>query len=342
LAVTLIVASLAAGGGARAFQAPPAAPAPGVQAANRPDRMGAISEISGDTYTLTSRRGTVKALILSSVPISGVQGAAASRADLKVGVRIGVFGTAKDDGSMVATRVIVLPAGARPGGPVTPAAPALSPEALAASKALLEKDTPEITVDTTGAPDLAGFASRAKGICEAMYPAIAAYLHTDGVTPPKAFTLTFREMDGVAYTSGDGCHFAAAYFRTHSDDYGAVVHEMTHVIQAYHGNNPGWLVEALDDYVRFYRYEPVSKALHFTSDRVPNDPQAYQIGAQFLNYVQTKYDNTLTPELNTAMRKGAYSDDIWTQKTGKTLAALWAEWKASLPSAAPKAVAAKP
>jgi len=318
----------------RAFQAPPAPPAAGM---TRPDRMGTISEIKGDVFTLTSRTGDkVSVTIPSSATIEGFQGAKATRDDLKVDARIGVFGKAADDGVFTATRVILLPARRpRPAGATAPAAPALSAEALAASKAKLEKDIPEITVDTTGAPDLAGFAERAKRICEAYYPFIASYLHTEGVTPPMKFSQTYREMDGVAFTSGDGCFFSAAYFRTHADDYGAVVHEMTHVIQNYHGNNPGWLVEALDDYIRFYRYEPVSKALHFTAGQVPQPtPQAYQVGAQFLDWVQGKYDKTLVPELNTAMRAGTYSDDIWKDKTGKAILDLWAEWKASLPKSA--------
>jgi hypothetical protein len=326
---------------AGAFQTPPAGPFAG-QA--RPDRNGTISEIKGDVFTLTSRRGNVTVTIPETATIERIPEGKASRADLKTDVRIGVYGTGRDDGTFVATRVVLLPAraGGRPA--VAPAPPALSAEALAASKAKLEKDTPEITLDTTGASDLAGFAARAKAICEAQYPFIVAYLPTDGFQIPRKFAQTYREMDGVAYTSGDGCFFSAAYFRTHPDDYGAVVHEMIHVIQSYNGENPGWLVEAVDDYMRFYRFEPVSKMLNFAVEQVPNEPQAYQIGAQFLNWAQTKYDKNLVPDLNSAMRKGTYSDDIWKTKTGKTITALWAEWKATLPSrpAQPAKTAAAP
>ncbi|HEY3414174.1 MAG TPA: basic secretory protein-like protein [Armatimonadota bacterium] len=329
---------LLAAGASQAFQAAPVTPpaGPGSAGFTRPDRSGTIKDIKGDVFTLTSRRGDVTVTIPATATIDRIPDGKASRADLKVDARIGVYGAAKDDGSFTATRVVLLPARPASVTVTPPSPPALSAEALAASKAKLEKDTPEITLDTTGAPDLAGFAGRAKAICEAYYPFISAYLHSDGVTPPSKFTQTYREMSGVAYTSGDGCFFSAAYFRSHPDDYGAVVHEMTHVIQNYHGNNPGWLVEAVDDYIRFYRYEPMSKALHFTADRVPNDPQAYQIGAQFLDWAQAKYDKNLVPELNTAMRAGTYSDDIWKQKTNKAIADLWAEWKATLPAGAPK------
>lgn len=333
MAAALTISSfILAGAGALALQAPPTPPT-GPGGAARPDKSGTISAIKGDVYTLTSRRGDVTVTIPDSATIERRPEGKASRADLKVDVRIGVYGTAKDDGTFVATRVVLMPPRPAGGTGAAPPPPQLSATELAASKAKLEKDTPEITLDTSGASDLAGFASRAKGICESQYPLIIAYLHTDGFEPPKKFGQTYREMGGVAYTTEGGCFFSAAYFRTHADDYGAVVHEMTHVIQNYSGNNPGWLVEALDDYVRFYRYEPVSKMLHFTVEQVPQDqPQAYQIGAQFLDWAQSKYDKNLVPDLNTAMRKGTYSDDIWKTKTGKTITALWAEWKASLPS----------
>ncbi|NMC81349.1 MAG: hypothetical protein GYA63_00640 [Armatimonadetes bacterium] len=302
----------------------------------RPDRSGTISAVKGDVFTLTSRRGDVTVTIPESASIERSPEGKASRADLKIDARIGVFGAEKEDGTFTATRVVLLPERANATRRPETYTPKLSAEELAASAAKLEKNTPQITLDTTGAPDLAGFAGRAKAICEAYYPFITAYLHTEGFTPPTKFSQIYREMDGVAYTAGSECHFAAAWFRNRSDDYGAVVHEMVHVIQSYRGNNPGWLVEALDDYIRFYHFEPVIKALNFTADRVPNEPQAYQIGAQFLNWAQTKYDRNLVPDLNSAMRKSQYSDDIWKQKTNKTISELWSEWRSTLPSGKPK------
>ncbi len=309
-------------GAAHAFQV-----APNPERPNRPDRSGAITEIKGDVYSLEGRQGTITVSVPPAASVEGVRGASATRADLKVGARIGVFGADKD-GAFVATRVVLMPAraaGAGRGTGAAPPRPAVQP--------IVEHGItyPVITIDTTGAPDMAGFAARAKAICEAQYAPIAEYLKSDGFTPPVAFKLIFREMDGVAYASGDEIHFSAKFFRANPQDYGAAVHEMTHIIQHYRGgNNPGWLVEAVDDYVRFYRYEPVTNLPKANPDRVGDEPEAYRVGAQFLDWSQTKYAKDLVPQLNAAMREGRYKDEIFQEKTGKTLKALWAEWKTSL------------
>jgi len=325
--VTLLVLPFAA----HAFQAAPAAPnartGAGQWAGQRPDRFGAITEIKGDVYTLRGGNNTVTVTIPAALPVEGLQGAAASRADLKVGARIGVYGEEKA-GAFVATRVRLMPkrgAGRGPGAVVTPPVPVVIPPAAANGRVY-----PTITIDVSGAPDLLDFANRAKAICETQYHKISEYLKSDGFTPSRSFKFIFREMDGVAYASGNEIHFSAKFFRENPDDYGAAVHEMTHIIQAYKGNNPGWLVEALDDYVRFFRYEPYINVPRANPARVGDSPEPYRVGGEFLNWVQEKYVKDLVPQLNAAMREGRYSDEIWKEKTGKTVNALWAEWKASL------------
>lgn len=312
----LIAALTLCAGTAQAFQAEPNA----AERARRPDRAGAITEIRQDTFTLDGRQGKTTVRIPASASVAGIQGAAASRSDLKVGTRIGVFGQEKN-GVFEAARVVLMPSRAT------------NSPAEAAVRPTVEHGVifPVITVDTTGAPDLAGFAARAKAICETQYQPIAEYLKSDGYTPPVAFKMIFREMDGVAYAAGTEIHASAKFFRENPHDYGALVHEMTHVIQRYRGNNPGWLVEAVDDYVRFYRYEPVMNLPNARKDRVGDKPEAYRTGAQFLDWAQKKYDKNLVPQLNAAMREGRYKDDIFQEKTGKALDALWLEWKATLP-----------
>jgi hypothetical protein len=67
-----------------------------------------------------------------------------------------------------------------------------------------------------------------------------------------------KNMDGVAYTSNKTITIAADWVKKHPDDYGMVVHELTHVVQSYKrpGRGTGWLVEGIADYIRFFQYEP--------------------------------------------------------------------------------------
>jgi hypothetical protein len=121
----------------------------------------------------------------------------------------------------------------------------------------------------------------------------------------------------------------ADWIKAHPDDFGMVIHELTHVVQAYHHQNPGWLVEGVADYIRWWRYEP-------ESPRTPVNPEkakytdSYRTTANFLAWVVGQNHRTLVPELDKAMKDGTYSDDLFEKITGKSLDTLWADYIATL------------
>ncbi len=138
------------------------------------------------------------------------------------------------------------------------------------------------------------------------------------------------DYKGVAATSNDTIEISPAYVRGHMDDFGMVVHELTHTIQHYTRNNgAGWLVEGIADYVRFYLYEP-------TVPRPRIDPvkskytDAYRTTAAFLAYGQEKYDHHLVNKLNKALRDGTYSPMMFKEYTGKGAQEIWNELVADL------------
>src|SRR5208337_4346445 len=57
-----------------------------------------------------------------------------------------------------------------------------------------------------------------------------------------------------------------------------------------------------------------------------------RISANFLNYVVETYakDKNLITKVNAACREGKYTDDLWKELTGKSLAELNDEWKATM------------
>jgi hypothetical protein len=110
-----------------------------------------------------------------------------------------------------------------------------------------------------------------------------------------------------------------------------MVHETVHCVQRYRrgGNrNPGWLVEGIADYIRFFKYEP-GKLGRINPDRARYDG-SYRVTAAFLAYVTEKYDKELVRKLNMAMRAGEYKEEVWKDCTGKTVQELGEEWKATL------------
>lgn len=188
----------------------------------------------------------------------------------------------------------------------------------------------EYTIDTSQAPELKEWADKLRPEIEKWYPRIVQYLPSEGYTAPKKFTITFKKMTGVAYTAGTDVVCAAQWFTAHTDDQGAVIHELVHVVQQYrYRSNPGWLVEGVADYIRWFKYEPPTKPPRPNPARAHyND--SYRTTAAFLEFVATQYDHEIAVHMNGAMREGHYKAELWTEYTGKTPEELWAEYVKTL------------
>jgi len=196
----------------------------------------------------------------------------------------------------------------------------------------------EITFDYSQAPELKDWVENTlKPTCVKWYPIIVGMLPSDGYQAPKKFSVVFRnDYRGVAATGGTRVVCAIDWFSRNlkGEAAGAVVHELVHVVQQYRGarggnRNPGWLVEGLADWIRWFNYEPESARPHPRPDRA-NYNDSYRTTGHFLDYVVKKYDKDLIRKLNSAMREGKYTDQIWKDATGKTLEELGQEWKQSL------------
>jgi Peptidase of plants and bacteria len=189
----------------------------------------------------------------------------------------------------------------------------------------------DVTVDVSEVPELKDWGDKARGLVQQWHPKIAQALQSDGFTPPSAVKLVFKkDMAGVAYTSGKTITIAAAWVQKHPNDYGLVVHELTHVVQSYRraGRDTGWLVEGIADYIRFFQYEP-GKLGPINARRARYDG-GYRVTAAFLAYVTEKYDKEIVRKLNAALRAGAYKEDLFKECTGKAVKELDEEWRASL------------
>jgi hypothetical protein len=209
------------------------------------------------------------------------------------------------------------------------------------------------TVETTETPDLTEWAHKdLMPVVEKWYPKIVALLPSEGFTAPRTFSINFTdEYKGVAATMGNRVVCAPPWFRQQlkGEAIGAVVHELVHVVQQYGRARraggqrpPGWLVEGLCDYIRFYLFEPEKKGAEIRPRNVANARYdgSYRVTANFLNFVITKYDKDFLKEVNAAMREGRYTPEIWKTRTGKPVEELAEEWKKSLAPAAEAAPAA--
>jgi hypothetical protein len=162
---------------------------------------------------------------------------------------------------------------------------------------------------------------------------IVEMLPSEGYTAPQRFTIVFhKDMRGVANASGRRINCAGPWFERNleGEAVGAVVHEMVHIVQQYGGRrsgnrNPGWMVEGLADYIRWFLYEPEDKRPR------PNPARAkytdsYRITGAFLNYLVENHDKEIVTKFNAAMRAGKYAPELWKEYTGKTVDELWTEY----------------
>lgn len=208
-----------------------------------------------------------------------------------------------------------------------------------------------ITVDTSGAPELKDWAEhKLAPLLADWYPKIAAMLPSEGYEPPKAFSVTIRPGDGVAATGGTRVTANSTWLKRELDReaLGALLHEEVHVLQQYRrprrGNPdapraraPGWLVEGIPDYIRWFLYEPQSHGADIVWMRGRrnlslNYDARYRVTANFLDYVINHYDKdkTILTKVNAACRDGKYNDELWKDYTGKTLPELNDEWKGAI------------
>lgn len=188
----------------------------------------------------------------------------------------------------------------------------------------------EFTLDVSDAPELKAWGEKVIRECERAYQWMGDELASPGYRPPTTVRMVMTsKYRGVAATGGNRIIGSVAYFKKRAEDVGAMVHETVHVQQAYgYRGNPGWLVEGIADYIRFFKYEP-GKIGEFNPARARYN-SSYRISARFLDYVSQKYDKELVAKLNRVMREGKYREEIWKTITGKTVQELGEEWKTSI------------
>jgi hypothetical protein len=188
----------------------------------------------------------------------------------------------------------------------------------------------EFVVDVSDAPEMKEWADKVARLCERWYPLINEELKSDGYKPPTMVTIALKKSyKGVAAAGGGRITGSVDYFKKRPGDVGAMIHETVHIVQQYRTRgNPGWLVEGIADYIRFFKYEP-GKLGNLNANTAKYNG-SYRVSAAFLAYLTEKYDRDIVRKLNRMMREGEYNEAVFKQLTKKTLAELGKEWQASL------------
>jgi hypothetical protein len=185
-------------------------------------------------------------------------------------------------------------------------------------------------VDVNDAPQFKEWGIKAANYALKWYPELAKSLASDGFTPPREFGIVIRDVKGVAYTAGTTITINVGYLKNHTDDLGMVAHELVHVIQHYRGRgNPGWLVEGVADYMRYFVVEPGAKNARFDPDR-SDYKRGYQPAAGLLNWIEKQKGPGTVAKLNEIMRTGKFKPDTFKEVTGYEPDEAWTAFKESL------------
>lgn len=217
------------------------------------------------------------------------------------------------------------------------------PVAQGSGRAVATATTPAaarvtITVESDDAPDLKEWGERAKAVCEAWYPQIAAELASDGSKPRDSVKIVFRpKMRVPAATGGGTISVNAEYVRGHTDDLGMMVHELVHVVQAYPAQkaNLGWLTEGIADYIRFWKYEPQVRQRKINPEKA-SYRDSYRTTAAFLGWLVASKDPNIVNKLNARLRVGGADETIFNDLLGKGVDDLWKEFLAAGAPASPE------
>jgi hypothetical protein len=199
----------------------------------------------------------------------------------------------------------------------------------------------EYTLDVSQSPQLKEWAeTRLRPEIDKWYPIFVESLASDGFTAPKKFTITIKPGRGVAATSGAEVTVSTQWIEAQlrrpgwNEAVGSVLHELVHVVQQYKTRgNPGWLVEGIADYMRWFHCEPPAHRPKLRNPARARYTDSYQTTAGFLEYVVKNHDHELVVKLNAAMRQGRYSPDLWKEYTGMSAQELWNEYVQSLTEA---------
>ena len=173
-------------------------------------------------------------------------------------------------------------------------------------------------------------------LADGWWRTITTQLASPGFTPVDQITIEFSDIKipGVpALTRGSVIEVDArgllARLRD-PDTLAMVAHEMVHVAQRYPAA-PGWLVEGIADYMRYYVLIPDDPSRAFRPQHA-SWHDGYQASAGFLDWIEQAHPGTVT-RVNAALRRAEDGEAMLRETIGQPLQDAWTAYIASKPYA---------
>ena len=181
-----------------------------------------------------------------------------------------------------------------------------------------------VTSDWSQVPELREWCESAANEIKEWYPRICNLLPSEGFTPPGKVTFKINNSEkGVGGTAGTTIGVSSGWIKKHPDDVGLVIHELTHVVQRYPKPQPWWITEGIADYIRWAIYEGKPQSWFPKNKKPEGYKDGYRVTAGFFLWLESDKAPGIIKDLNSAMRKQTYNNDIFVRRTGKSVKELW-------------------
>ena len=190
-----------------------------------------------------------------------------------------------------------------------------------------------VEIDTTAAPDAQKWAERAKRRVEYWYPRVVEMLDGEeglaNIPDDFKIRLVFKPMDGVAYAAGREITVSSRYIKARPDDFGLVIHETTHVAQAYPRVREVWAMEGMTDWIRYFVTEPRSRNSWRVNPERSKYTDSYGVTATFFEWLVENKDPEFIKKIHKVFRSRQSVEKFVVEEYGKTCQELWDEFIAS-------------
>lgn len=195
----------------------------------------------------------------------------------------------------------------------------MSPTSIAA-----DEPSVNVVLNTSEVPHLAQWGQSAKSLIVRWHPRLGNLLANPKAKLPQTVHLKIAKSEqGVGGTSGTKITISSHWIEKHPDDLGLVLHELVHVIQAYPKGDPWWITEGIADYLRWAIYEGKQQTWFPRPKEKHGYRKGYRVAAGFFLWLEADAAPGIVKKLNSLMKKGEYSPEIFKKETGRTLDQLW-------------------
>jgi hypothetical protein len=210
---------------------------------------------------------------------------------------------------------------------------------IAAVGQAVDKQKPKLELISTNDPAMASIEKDFEKTFYDIYPKLLKKRDNPKNPATRVVTVEFKkDMNYPAGTSGGKITCSIDWFSKHPDDLGAFTHELTHVVQNYQSDAPGWLVEGIADYSRYLFGPNTTWKLPDKLTEKNKYTQAYRVTARFLVWIEKDHKG-FVQKVNRDIQQGKFTMDDFKKYAGKDVDTLWNECVASFASQSKAAVA---